>query len=105
MRPLCLFPLAAIVVTTAFAQNPLGTPPNNYKLVMENEWVRVVRVHYGPNARLPVHEHTVAPATYVYLADGDPVRFQRFEPYQVTATTWNPSEVAATSSESNLKAR
>lgn len=83
MRPWYLVTLAVIA---AFAQNPLETLPHNYTLVMENEWVRVVRVHYGPHEKLPIHDHTAAPATYVYLADGGPVRFQHFEPYQVTAT-------------------
>ncbi|MGH9642349.1 MAG: hypothetical protein ACRD3Q_07970 [Terriglobales bacterium] len=77
--------LAVIAAASASAQNPLETLPNNYKLVMENQWVRVIRVHYAPHENVPVHDHAAGPVIYVYLADGGPVRFQHFTPRQVLA--------------------
>jgi len=86
MKTWNLVALLAAIATVASAQNGIETLPNNYKLVLENEWVRVVRVHYGPHEKLPIHDHTVAPAAYVYLADGGPVRFRHMEPYQSVNT-------------------
>lgn len=77
--------LAAFTVLSASAQNSLETLPNNYTLVMENEWARVIKVHYAPHEKVPVHSHTIGPAVYVYLADGGPVRFQHTEPQRMLA--------------------
>lgn len=76
--------LVLTIATTAFAQTPWEALPNNYQLILENEWVRVVRVHYAPHEKVPIHDHTFAASAYLYLADGGPVRFQHFEPQQVS---------------------
>ncbi|HMV51285.1 MAG TPA: hypothetical protein PLD20_32345 [Blastocatellia bacterium] len=60
----------------AFAQDPLKTLPKNYKLEFENEWVKVVRVHYGAKEKLAPHDHTETAAAYVYLNDSGPVAFK-----------------------------
>jgi hypothetical protein len=39
-------------------------------LEMENEWVRVVRVHYSPHEKTAVHDHPPTPTIYVYVTDG-----------------------------------
>ena len=72
--------LAVLTFMCASAQNPLQTLPNNYKLIMENEWARVIKVHYAPHEKVPVHSHTIGPAVYVYLADGGRVLFQHVDP-------------------------
>jgi hypothetical protein len=77
--------LALTLAMSASAQNPLETLPNNYKLDMENQWVRVIRVHYAPHEKVPVHDHAEGPVVYVYLTDGGPVRFQHFTPREVLA--------------------
>jgi hypothetical protein len=77
--------LALTAAMSASAQNPLETLPNNYKLDMENQWVRVIRVHYAPHEKVPVHDHAEGPVVYVYLSDGGPVRFQHFTPREVLA--------------------
>lgn len=59
-----------------FAQDPLKTLPKNYKLEFENEWVKVVRVHYGAKEKIPAHDHTETGAAYIYLNDSGPVVFR-----------------------------
>jgi hypothetical protein len=73
-----ILPLVAIVtaLSGSSAQDAVTTLPESYKLQFENAWVRVVRVHYGPNARLPTHTHTQFASAYVYLNDAGPVIFR-----------------------------
>jgi hypothetical protein len=65
----------ACLAVPATAQDPLVALPKAYKLVLENEWIKVVRVHYEPNEKLPAHDHTESAAAYVYLNNGGPVIF------------------------------
>jgi hypothetical protein len=70
--------LAAVFLScavAAFSQDPLKVAPEAYKLQFENEWVKVTRVHYGPRARVPLHDHSRRPAAYVYLNDSGPINF------------------------------
>jgi hypothetical protein len=73
-----LFIAGALATATASvtAQDAVRTLPDAYKLQFENAWVRIVRVHYGPNAKLPVHTHTQYGAAYVYLNNAGPVIFR-----------------------------
>lgn len=50
--------------------------PSAYTKEFENDWVRVTRVIYPPNANLPTHAHNSLAAAYVYLNDGPPVIFK-----------------------------
>ena len=68
-----------LLAAAAFAQDPWKTLPNAYKLDFENEWVRVVRVHYAPHEKIPAHEHTLLASAYVYLTDGGPVVFNHID--------------------------
>lgn len=61
------------------AQDPLVVAPQAYKLQFENDWVRVVRVHYAPLVKLPAHDHPKRQAIFIYLNDGGPVRFKHVE--------------------------
>ena len=61
---------------TAWAQDPLKILPDSYRLELENEWVRVVRVRYEPHAKLPAHDHPALPTAYVYLNDSGPILFK-----------------------------
>lgn len=60
----------------ALAQDATQTAPRAYKLQFQNEWVRVIRVHYEPHEKLPPHAHTKWPCVYVYLNDSGPVIFR-----------------------------
>src|SRR5215813_10159014 len=74
-----LLALAIAVCTLspkALCQDPLKVAPQAYKLEFENDWVRVMRVHYGPKEKIPEHYHTERAAAYVYLNDSGPVIFK-----------------------------
>jgi hypothetical protein len=65
-----------LFTVAASAQDPLKVAPQAYKLEFENEWVKVMRVHYSPREKIPAHDHTERAAAYVYLNDGGPVIFK-----------------------------
>ena len=68
--------LLACGLGTVAAQDAETTLPEAYRLQFENEWVKVVRVHYAPHVKLPSHAHTRLAAAYVYLSDAGPVVFR-----------------------------
>lgn len=77
MKPAALaLALVACIAPVAAAQDPLTTIPDAYKLQFENEWVKVVRVHYAAGAKLPDHTHPAGTTAYVYLNDSDGVVFR-----------------------------
>jgi quercetin dioxygenase-like cupin family protein len=67
MQRLFLATLIALAGTTAAAQDPAS--PNDYKVEIDNTWVRVLRVRQGPHATAPLNQH--APSVMVYLTDVD----------------------------------
>ena len=83
-RSLLMLALAACALfAAAQAQDPLKVAPQAYKLVFENEWVMVTRVHYGPREKIPEHDHTERSSAYVYLNDGGPIIFKHINlPYK-----------------------
>ncbi len=60
-------PPAAITAVPA-AEDPVKVDPKHYQLVLENDRVRVLRIHYGPNEKSVMHAHPAAVA--VFLAAG-----------------------------------
>jgi len=58
------------------SQDPTKTLPKSYRLEFENDWVRIVRVHYDAKAKLPEHEHPAGITVYLYLNASDGVLFQ-----------------------------
>lgn len=64
------------MATAAFAQDPTMTLPDSYKVELENDYVRVVRVHYEPGAKLPAHTHPGGTTAYVYLNDSDGIVYR-----------------------------
>jgi quercetin dioxygenase-like cupin family protein len=67
MNPFFLAALIALAAATAAAQDPAKISPNDYKVEIDNTWVRVMRVKQGPHAIAPVHQHP--PSVMVYLTD------------------------------------
>jgi mannose-6-phosphate isomerase-like protein (cupin superfamily) len=68
--------------------------PNNYRLVWQNEFVRVIHVTYGPHEKLPLHNHSDKPTVYVYLTGSGPVRFSHVEEHPFSLI--RPPEEAGT---------
>jgi quercetin dioxygenase-like cupin family protein len=52
----------------AFAQDPVKVDPKHYKVELENDQVRVLRISYGPGEKSVMHEHPASVA--VFLTDG-----------------------------------
>ncbi len=71
--------------TRALAQDPTVAFPKNYRKVLDNPYVTVLRAHYGPHETVGVHDHSDHPTVYVYLNDSGPVRFVH-EPENVILT-------------------
>jgi len=65
--------------TAAHAQDPIATLPQNYSLVLDNSAVVVIRAHYGPHEKIPVHDHSSFATVFVYLNDSGPVRIDHVE--------------------------
>ena len=59
-----LFGLAA---ATATAQDPVTISPENYRIEVDNSWVRVLRVKQDPHEKTPMHDHPAS--VTVYLTD------------------------------------
>src|SRR5215470_6934996 len=68
--------VSLLLTGAALAQDPVKVAPQAYKLEFENEWVKVLRVHYAPKVNLPEHDHPASGAAYVYLNDCGPVIFK-----------------------------
>lgn len=68
--------LVMAMSATVGAQDPTKTLPGSYKAGLENDYVRVVRVHYDAGAKLPDHTHAGGTTVYVYLNDSEGVVFQ-----------------------------
>jgi beta-alanine degradation protein BauB len=60
MRKLWLVVLVASGI--GWAQDPVRVSPQDYKVEIENSWVRVLRVKHGPRARVALHEHPASVA-------------------------------------------
>ncbi|HYO46341.1 MAG TPA: hypothetical protein VEY33_06585 [Gemmatimonadota bacterium] len=63
-----LVALVSLAAGPAFAQDPVVVDSTHYKVVFENEHVRVLRISYGPNEVSVMHHHPAGVA--VFLDDG-----------------------------------
>lgn len=78
--------LLAVLSLAVNAQNPVTDYPQNYRLVLDNKDVAVLRVHYGPRETVGVHDHSAYTTVYIYLNDSGPVLFHHEEakPFEIT---------------------
>ena len=67
---------ALLLVAPALSQDPVKVAPQAYKLDFENDWVKVLRVHYAAKEKIPEHDHPATAAAFVYLNDSGPVIFK-----------------------------
>lgn len=56
------------------AQDPLAVAPEMYRLLFENERVRVMEVTFKPGQKIAPHSH---PDHYVYVAEGGKLRISK----------------------------
>ena len=82
MKMLLTAAACALSVTALAGQDPLTALPDSCSKQFENEWVRVVRVYYAPNAKLPAHAHN-GRFFREAVADGENVEKVQFENEQV----------------------
>ncbi len=69
MRPLLALAMLWIVgAVPAFAQDPVKVDSKHYKVELENDQVRVLRINYGAGEKSVMHEHPSAVA--IFLTDG-----------------------------------
>jgi len=52
-----LFVFALAAASSSSAQDPIKVDPKHYKVELENDQVRVLRITYGPHEKSPMHEH------------------------------------------------
>ena len=64
---ICLIAIGCLATVTALAQDAAKVDAKHYKVVFQDSMVRVLRVHYGPHEKSPMHSHPNA--TAVFLTD------------------------------------
>jgi quercetin dioxygenase-like cupin family protein len=63
----------ALATAVAVAQDPTVVDAKHYKVMFENEQVRILKITYGPKEKSVMHEHPNAVA--VFLTDGQ-IKFE-----------------------------
>ena len=63
----CLIAIVCLATVTVLAQDAAKVDAKHYKVVFEDAMVRVLRVHYGPHEKSPMHSHPNVAA--VFLTD------------------------------------
>jgi quercetin dioxygenase-like cupin family protein len=66
---------AAAMAMFGVLQDPTKSLPDAYQVQFENDYVKVVRVHYDAGAKLAEHTHPGGTTAYVYLNDSEGVVF------------------------------
>ncbi len=64
-----LFAALCLMTPLVIAQDPVKVDPKHYKVEMENDQVRVLRIKIGPHEKAPSHEHPAS--VVVWLTDGN----------------------------------
>ena len=72
MKTFILISLLAVLCTTAHAQDPVKTSPQYYKVLLENDQVRVLEYRLKAGGKEAMHSH---PAGVVYVLSGAKLRF------------------------------
>src|SRR5262245_23666939 len=64
-----LFVTLALIISTkaVTAQDPVKVDSKHYKVEVENAWVRLLRINYGPKEKSVMHKHPAGVA--IYLTD------------------------------------
>jgi len=67
MKTTILISLLSAICAAASAQDPMTTSPQYYKVLLENDQVRVLEYRLKPGEKEPMHSH---PAGVVYVLSG-----------------------------------
>ena len=63
-RSLLLLVFVCFAASAALAQDPVKVDPQHYKVIFENDQVRVLRIHYGPHEKSVMHSHPDSVVVY-----------------------------------------
>ena len=84
--------LMVVAGVVAGGQEPVAMLPNNYRLVLDNSAVSVIRTHYAPHEKIPVHDHQAVATVFVFLNDGGAMRIDHPEkPDEANASVTRPA--------------
>ena len=72
MRRLLFIAFFALAAQAAFAQDPVQVDAKHYKVMFENDQVRVLKIHYNPKEKSVMHEH---PASVVVFLNTSKAKF------------------------------
>jgi quercetin dioxygenase-like cupin family protein len=72
MKTIILMSLLSAMCMTASAQDPVSTSPQYYKVLLENDRVRVLEYRLKAGETEPMHSH---PAGVVYVLSGATLKF------------------------------
>ena len=72
MKTTVLAALLTLLCTTAHGQDPVTTSPKFYKVLLENDQVRVLEYRLKPGEKEPMHSH---PAGVIYVLSDATVKF------------------------------
>ena len=67
-----LISFLAVACATTYAQDPVKTSPQYYKVLLENDQVRVLEYHLKAGEKEPMHSHS---AGVVYVLSGAKLKF------------------------------
>ena len=72
MRRVFFLTFFAITAPIALAQDPVNVDAKHYKVMFENDQVRVLKIHYNPKEKSVMHEH---PASVVVFLSTTKTKF------------------------------
>lgn len=72
MRKVLFLTLFCIAAPAAFAQDPVKVDAKHYKVMLENDQIRVLKIRYGVKEKSVMHEH---PASVVVFLTRSKVKF------------------------------
>jgi quercetin dioxygenase-like cupin family protein len=72
MKTTIIISLLAVLCTTAHAQDPVKASPKYYKVLLENDQMRVLEYRLKAGEKEPMHSH---PAGVVYVLSGAKLTF------------------------------
>ena len=81
--------MSVLAVVMAKAQDPAKVDPQHYKVLLNNEYVRILDVRQQPGDKSPMHSH---PHHAVYWLTGSTLKFTSSDGKTKTVTT-KPGQV------------